>query len=70
MKTTTEIQAEHVAAAFALAAEKYAEDHRYELFVGPPRAPRPTPVLVRGFRLGQPCSRPLKAWTLGACPEV
>jgi len=63
MKTTTEIQAEHVAAAFALAAEKYAEDHRYELFVGKVKSAE-TALAVFGFRLGQPTLKTLsKAWT-------
>ena len=47
----------------ALAAEKYAEEHRDELFVGKVKSAE-TALAVFGFRLGQPTLKTLsKAWT-------
>lgn len=47
----------------ALAAEKYAEEHRDELFVGKVKSAE-TSLAVFGFRLGQPTLKTLsKAWT-------
>lgn len=47
----------------ALSVEKFAEDHREELFVGKVKSAE-TPLAVFGFRLGQPTLKTLsKAWT-------
>lgn len=47
----------------ALAAEKYAEEHRDELFVGKVKSAE-TALATFGFRLGQPTLKTLsKAWT-------